>query len=237
MSTRRRGWYSTNRSFSKNIKDYIVPIIWWVLILFLIWSMFFKKTAEVKPTENQVWIAMTSDKDTKATIFYAGWDKKELSEGMSLYKSEKVSVLNWKVKLADDKYSFNLNKLWELKYLEDGWFSLNSWDVWIDTKAALNVEMKFVKLKISENSHVSLAQNEVNSTIYVISWTVEVSNQKWRSTVLSWGEKIEVSRAEASDEKIDLSFRRRRKKFFNWDNNNLNYKYLNNFNRFNKSKF
>ena len=86
MSTRRRGWYSTNRSFSKNIKDYIVPIMWWVLILFLIWSMFFKKTAEVKPTENQVWIAMTSDKDTKATIFYAGWDKKELSEGMSLYK-------------------------------------------------------------------------------------------------------------------------------------------------------
>lgn len=208
MSTRRRGWYSTNRSFSKNIKDYIVPIIWWVLILFLIWSMFFKKTAEVKPTENQVWIAMTSDKDTKATIFYAGWDKKELSEGMSLYKSEKVSVLNWKVKLADDKYSFNLNKLWELKYLEDGWFSLNSWDVWIDTKAALNVEMKFVKLKISENSHVSLAQNEVNSTIYVISWTVEVSNQKWRSTVLSWGEKIEVSRAEASDEKIDLSLKK-----------------------------
>jgi hypothetical protein len=40
------------------------------------------------------------------------------------------------------------------------------------------MEMRFAKLKIPANAHISLSQNEVMSTIYVISGNVEVSNLK-----------------------------------------------------------
>lgn len=207
MSTRRRGWYSNN-NFSKNIKDYIVPIIWWILILFLIWSLFFKKAPEKIDTENQVWILITKDADSKATISYTWWNKKDVEDGAKLFKWEKITVASWRVKINNEDFSFNLNKLWELKYLE-GWdFGFYSGEAWLDTKSAMNLNMNFAKLKISEGSHISLSQNELISTIYVISWKVEVSNLKWRSTILSSMDKLEVSKDDASNEKVDFSIKK-----------------------------
>lgn len=209
--SRRRWSYSVNYSgndFANNIKDYIVPIIAVVLILVLIWSLFFKKENNIAE-ENRVWISITKDTtDSNATILFSSGSKQTFTEGQSLYKSEKIIVSAWRMKVSDGTTSFNINKLWELKYLENGDFQVDSWDVWIDTEKDVNLSMKFAKLKISTGSHLSISQNEVMSTVYVFSWKVEVSNLKWRSTVLAWMEKIEVARAEASDEKIDLAMKK-----------------------------
>ena len=165
--TTRRNRYSWHNSFSKNIKDYIVPIIWWILILFLIWSLFLKwwNKAPVND-ENRVWIAITKDADSWASISYAWWSKRDISEVKALYKWEKITVSSGRVKLSDANVSINLNKLWELKYLENWVLSLYSWEAWVDTNAAIDMEMRFVKLKIPANAHISLSQNEVMSTSY-----------------------------------------------------------------------
>lgn len=207
--TTRRNRYSWHNSFSKNIKDYIVPIIWWILILFLIWSLFLKwwNKAPVND-ENRVWIAITKDADSWASISYAWWSKRDISEVKALYKWEKITVSSGRVKLSDANVSINLNKLWELKYLENWVLSLYSWEAWVDTNAAIDMEMRFVKLKIPANAHISLSQNEVMSTIYVISGNVEVSNLKWKSTVVKAMEKIEIARELASDEKADLELKK-----------------------------
>lgn len=206
--SRRRASYSQNNSFSKGLKDYIVPIVWGILIIFLVYFCFKKDTTVVPSKENQVWINITKEADSSATIFYLNQTKKELEDNAKLYKTERILVSSWRVKVNNEDVSFNLNKLWELTYLENGDFSVSSGEVWIDTKNSVNVDMKFAKLKISKDSHLSVSQNEVNSSINVVSWTVEVLNLKWKNTVLSANESLDVWRAEASDEKIDLSLKK-----------------------------
>lgn len=212
MNNRRRLGYSNHSStsdFSKKIKDYIVPIIAWILILFLIWTFFFKTNSSEKTNlENRIWMSITKDIDSKAIISFKWWKDEELKEWVKLFRWEKIIVSNWRILLSDENISLNLNKLSELKYLENWNFSFDSWEAWIDAVASTNLDMKFVKLKISADSHISISQNEINSTVYVISWKVEVSNLAWKNTVLWSNEKIEVSRAEASDSKIDLSIKK-----------------------------
>ncbi|PZM85717.1 hypothetical protein DLH72_01465 [Candidatus Gracilibacteria bacterium] len=208
MTTRRRGTYSNRKSFSNNIKDYIVPIIAGILILIIIYSFFKGNDKVVVNNENQTGISITRDSDSKATIFYTGGNKKELEDGMELFKGEKITVSAGRIQLKDSKASFNLNKLGELKYLENGDYSLYSGEVWIDTESPINLEMRFAKLKIKEKSHISLSQNEVNSTIHVVSGNVEVSNLSGKSTILTQKEKIEMSREEYSNEKVDLSIKK-----------------------------
>lgn len=208
MSTRRRPWYSHhNNSFLKTLKDYIVPIIWFFLIIFLVYLCVKKPSTDVSTVENQKGIVITKEADSSAFISYQK-TKKELTEGMELYKWEKINVKEWRVKIDNETFSINIKKLWELSYLKDWSFSLTSGEIWVDTTVALTVNMQFAKVKISPNSHLTLFQNEVNSTIYVVSGTVEVSNLKWRNTVLSSKEKIEVSRADAWNEKVDLSIKK-----------------------------
>lgn len=208
MSTRRRTWYSNNKTFIKKIKDYIVPIVWFFLIVFLVYFCVKKPSTDVSSTENQVGISITKEADSLAYIFYQN-SKKELEEWMSLYKWERIKVSEWRVKISNENLSFNIKKLWDLSYLKDWNFSLDSWDVWIDANSPISLDMKFAKLKISWDSHISISQNEVNSTIYVISWTVEVSNLVWKNTILSSKEEIEVARSDASNEKIDLSTKKK----------------------------
>lgn len=202
--SRRRNSYSNSNSFSKSIKDYIIPIIGFILIVVLFYSCFKKENVPVPSNENQVWIVIEKWNNASAKIYYLNWSTKTIDEVQKLFKWEKISVSSGNVKLFDEKADFNLSKLWELKYLENGNFLVSSWDIWVDTKSPLNLDMKFAKLKIFENSHISLSQNEVNSTIQVISWMVEVSNLKWRSTVLSSMESLTINNSQASDEKLTL---------------------------------
>lgn len=200
----RRRW----TSFQKNIKDYIVPIIGLFLILILIIS-FFRWWDEPKvDVENKNWLNISLDGDfSDAVIEYSGWNREDYEWDSDLYKWEKIIVREWYVSLSSPELwaDFKINKLGELKYLESWWFDHTSWDVWIDANSPIDVNMNFAKLKIWENSHISLSQNEVSSTIYLVSWFLEVSNLVWRNTVLSSWEKISISRMDASSEDVDLS--------------------------------
>lgn len=201
--TRRRG----NNAFQKNIRDYIVPIIWGILVLFLIFSIFSWGDDTTTNIENKSWISISLDSETsQATIIYP-WDyKKDIEWETSLYKWEKILVKQWSISMSfDNMINFRINRLWELKYLENGNFAVSSWEVWIDASKPLNLDLNFAKLKIDENSHLSISQNEMWSTIYLVSWFVEVENLVWKNTVLAPWEKITISRSDASKDSLDLT--------------------------------
>jgi len=65
--------------------------------------------------------------------------------------------------------------------------------------------MRFAKVAIGNNSTVSVSQNEVGSTIYLLSGIVEVSNIAGKSTVLTPGQKITISRLDSNKDDIDIS--------------------------------
>jgi hypothetical protein len=123
-----------------------------------------------------------------------------------LYKWEKVIVKEWSVNLASNsEFDFKVGKLWELKYLESWQFEVSSGEVWVNAYVPMNITMNFAKLKIDANTHLSLAQNEMWTTIYLITWFVEVSNLGNKSSVLAPWEKITISRQDASRTDVDLS--------------------------------
>lgn len=202
---RRRG-----NSIQKTIKDYMVPIIWILLVLILIFSIFSgseKITPLENTQENTVWLNVSLDNElSSATIVYP-WDyKTEVEWQIELYKWEKVIVKEWKATIFNSSWlNFRLNKLAELKYLENSGYWIYNWEVWLDTNTAIDIDMNFAKLKIWENSHISFSQNEVWSTIYVISWKAEINNLVWENTVLWSGQKITISRLDASNQDVDLS--------------------------------
>lgn len=202
--TRRRG----SSTLQKNIKDYIVPIIWWILVLFLIFSLFSWDSNDTKSSiENQSWIAITLDwESSQATLIYPGDYKKDLEGEWTLYKWEKILVKQWTASLSfNNLLNFKINRLWELKYWEDSSFTVSSWEVWIDALKSVDLNLSFANLKIDENSHLSVSQNEMGSTVYLISWFVEVTNLVWKNTVLAPWEKITISRSDASKKDLDLT--------------------------------
>lgn len=205
MNRRRSSW------IQKNLKDYIVPIIWWILVIILIFSMFswWSDTVEKNTNtdiENSMWLEVKLDSDfASATVVYP-WDyKKEIESDISLYKWEKVIVKEWSLSIKSTETNFKLNKLGELKYLESWDYALFSGDVWVDTKTSMNLDMRFWKISIWKGSNISVSQNEMGSTVYLISWFAEVSNLVWESTVLASWQKVTVSRSDASNNDLDLS--------------------------------
>jgi len=203
MNVRRRN------PIGKWIKDYMVPIIWFLFILILMFSLFSWNWDTTKDVdlENKVWLELKLDGlNTESYIVYP-WDyKKKIEWSTSLYKWEKVTVKDGSVTLTMNWiWSFKVNKLWEFKYLESWDFSLDSSDLWLNSTQWANINMTFARVKVAESSNISFSQNEMWSTIYLLNWFAEVENLAWESTVLASGQKITISRLNANNEDIDLS--------------------------------
>ena len=184
-----------NINITKSLKDYIVPIIWILLIILLIFSVFTDSNNnsvndQIK-YENQVPLEVKIENDfTQAYIIYAWENKKQIEEQINLYKWEKIQVKEWNVTIDFlSIWDFVLSKLWELEYGENGELNLDSWNLWVNSNSKLNINMKFASVSIWENTHLSLSQNEVWSTIHFLSWEVEVRNLVWESSVLTSGQK------------------------------------------------
>lgn len=197
-------------SLKKNIKDYMAPIIGGLLVLILVVSVFTwsgeETNNETVNHENVSWLDVKLKGDnSEAVVEYPGWNKKEIEGSISLYKWEKVIVKAWSASIDLIDSSFNINKLWEFEYLPNGKYALYSWDLWIDTSSSIDLEMKFWYISVWANSNISFSQNEVWSTIYLISWFAEVSNLVWESTVLAPWEKITISRSDASSWDLEMS--------------------------------
>ena len=196
-----------NQNIIKSFKDYLAPIIIIsIILLFVINSLVWKEdTTKVDNNSSSKLEVTLQSPTTEGYIEYNWWKKTKIEWVVSLYKSEKIQVVSDSVSLKDSLVKFNLNKLWELKYNEDWSYTLYSSDLWVETTSNINIEMRYAKVLASWNSVFALSQNEVASTIYVVSWNVEVKNLAWNSTVIKKWEKLVIMRNDSNDKNKDLS--------------------------------
>jgi len=143
--------------------------------------------------------------DTEGYIIYTWWNKTKLEWKISMYKTEKLSVAKGSLSIKSKTADLVLNKLWELKYNEDWTYTLYSSDLWVKTNSWINIEMRYAKVSSDWSSVFSLSQNEVASTIYVVSWVVKVQNLAWKEAFLQKGDKLVIMRNNTNDDKSDLS--------------------------------
>lgn len=202
-----------NRNAMQNtFKDYLVPIVGWVILLILLFSIFWwddnQETTNTETSENTNPVTVSfSSEWTEAFIMYPGDERKEIQQWASLYKGESVIVKEWIVDLAFwNNNKISLNKVAELKYNEDASLSLYSSDAWISLAENTEVAMRYLNIEAPSWSVLSLTQNEASSTIYVLDWSAKVTNLGWASTsMISW-EKLSVARQFAADGEADLSW-------------------------------
>lgn len=195
-----------NNKVLKTFKDYLVPLIIVLIILLLIINnIFFSKNTWENIQTNYPLKVYVGTPDTEAYIIYSWWNKIKLENEANIYKNEKLSVANWNLNIKDKTTDFVLNKLWELKYNEDWSYTLYSSDLWVKTNSWVNIEMRYAKVSSNSNSIFSLSQNEVASTIYILSWIVDIKNLAWKTTTLQKWDKLVIMRNNANDENLDLS--------------------------------
>ncbi|MGE4444109.1 MAG: hypothetical protein AB7E37_03910 [Candidatus Altimarinota bacterium] len=196
-----------NKKILKTFKDYLVPIFFVVVIfIFILNYIFGGDSTPVETTGDNSSLSLTlSSPQTEAYVEYTGGNKSKIEGDVLLYKSEKLQVASESVKLSEEGVTFHLNRLGELRFNEDKTFTLYSSDLWGDTKKDINIEMRYAKVKAISGSVFSLSQNEVASTIYVVSGTIEVQNLAGASTVLKKGEKLVIMRNNANDKNADLA--------------------------------
>jgi len=208
MNIRRRGW-----SLGKGVKDYIVPIVGVILLAVVLFSIFWTssstETTKIE-IENKIWLAMSLDSETTEGVIVYPWNyKKKIEWNIDIYKWEKVILKNWTASFSlATIWNIKLNKLWELKYLENGNLQLLSSDMWLNSASKISVDMRFAKVKVWENTNISFSQNEMWSTIYLLNGFAEVSNLVGESTVLDSWQKLTISRIEASKTEFDLSLQK-----------------------------
>lgn len=202
-----------NRQYRRNnisntFKDYFVPIVGFVLIVIILYS-FFSGGDEVTSidTENRTGYALNFDGlGTEAFIEYETGKRETVENQAEIFKWEKLIVKEGSVDISIDGITqIKVDKLWELKFNSDGSYSLFSSDAWFSSSSPTNINLRYGTVKTSWRSIISLSQNEVGSTVYVISGTVEVANL-WGQTTLLWkSQKITIPVSDASKEDIDLS--------------------------------
>ncbi len=203
-----------NNNLSKTLKDYAVPFIWLLLILFLLYSIFSgEDTSKIddnmasnfKEVQISLWTI-----DTKAYIIYENWKKVLIEDSISLQKSEKISVEYWSVDINFPFFAkMKLNEKWELLYRNDWSMILKSGDLWIESMRDIDISMKFSELSIPSWSIVNLNQNVLESTIYSIVWNILVSNLAWKSAQLESLEKLSISSKNSISSNINLDSEKR----------------------------
>lgn len=205
--------YRNRNSLQNTLKDYLVPIIGGVILLLIIFRMFSgdsSKTPETPSTNtwsnsNALDISFASE-GAEAFVVYPGDSKQQINDSTDLYKGETLIVKSGQVKLesvSGDKIT--LNKIAELTYADKQSFTLKSSDAWFVLPKASNISMRYANIESWDDSILSLTQNEAGSTIYVLKWLAKVSNLAGIGTTLTHGQKISVSRINASKDDLDIA--------------------------------
>jgi hypothetical protein len=202
-----------NSSLSKTLKDYTVPFIGLLLIVVLVYSVFSwpdkedtninnNDSSNLEYSDSQVSL---DGKDTVAYITYENWKKVKIEGDISIWKSEKVSVESWTITIDFPLVAkMKLPKNWEFIYKEDGSFYLESSDLWVEAIKNIEISMKYANVSLWLWSVSSLNQNEVESTIYSISWDISVSNLAEISSNLENGSKIVIKSINSTLNDIEL---------------------------------
>ena len=190
-------------------KDYLVPIIWWVLILILIYSFLWKDGSSWDTNTSQGWSAadiVFNDASTEAFIIYPGDVREKIVDTTDLYAWETLVVESWSASLTpEDGNSINLNKIAEFKINDDGSYNLYSSDAWIQLEQDTSISMRYANIDAPAGSVISLTQNEAWSTVYVLSWDVKVSNLADVSTLVTKWQKVSVSRLNAAKDDLEIA--------------------------------
>jgi hypothetical protein len=203
-----------NKKIVKNFKDYLIPIIWVIIVFIVILNfIFWGNNDKSKETiVNNVPLELIySDQNTESYIVYASGDKKKVTQNTELYKWEKLQIwTTWDItlKIPNEWWTLVLNRLWELKYNEDASYTLLSSDLWLNTKNKTQIEMRYAKISSTPESVFNLSQNEVASSIYVVYGNVEVTNTAWTKTTLQKWQKLSIMRNESNDKNLDLSLKK-----------------------------
>ncbi len=211
--TNRFAYNSRRTKVKKTIKDYLIPIAGIFIILIILFSVFSwgsnDDTANNDTAIENTASSMTAkidDTETEAYVMDEKEDKKLISSTAKLLPLQKLIVTKWTVSIEHSTIgTFKLNKLWDLEVDKNWLLKLNQSDLWIDAKKWFTIDTTFSKVKVSAWSVISLSQNEALSTIYVISWSAEVSNLIWKKTLLWNLQKLTISNQDASNKDVDLS--------------------------------
>jgi len=202
-----------NRNQLQNtFKDYLVPIVWGVILLVLLFNIFsWEDTASPVNTStsentNSVSVDFRSE-DTQAFIMYPWDERKEIVAWAELFKWETLIVREWVVDLRfENNNNISLNRVAELKYNEDSSLSFFSSEAWLKLVEDTSIAMRYLNIQSPGWSILSISQNEASSSVYVLSWSAKITNLWWASTSLVSGQKISVSRQFASDWDADLAW-------------------------------
>ena len=199
----------------KNLRDYAVPIIAFLIILLIAYnalggdgSQSDEKVLSETETSENIWAKMSInlwDDDTSGSIEYPGWNRDDLVWKEALYPGEKLVVEWWSVTLQDDSgILMKLNKNWELKYEDDWGYLLTSSDLFVKSEGPVNVNLRFLDTNLSAGAIVSLNQNEVASTVNVLAWEVNVKSIAGKSVTLTSWQRLNISSRETTQEDYDI---------------------------------
>ena len=222
-----------------NARDYAVPIVIVLIFLFLGLKLIGWGDSEWVQADNEQVeqddsqkLSLDGSADAIWEIEFSGWDKVDLTEKDWLYPGEQLIVEAGDITMQDGTgLIMKLDTNWELSYETDGWYSLTSSNLFVKNAEAMNLKMRFLNIALEAGSVVSLNQNEVASTVYVLSGTPQVSTFANKSIDLKAWEKISISSIEAADDTYDIDFARQEidNYFFseNWAQSNNLETYLN----------
>ncbi len=204
---------SRNRvsNLSKTLKDYAVPFVWLLLILVLLYSVFSSPSTKNVDIDSSLssnnWSPQVdlSSSDTIAYVVYDSWKKVQIEGLVSLWKLEKVVVELWSVVIDFPLVAkMKLSENWEFKYMQDGSFYLESWDLWVESSRDIDISMRYANASLSLWSISNLNQNELESSVYSIFWKVSVSNLASISTELKNGYKLSLKSSLSTSNEIDF---------------------------------
>lgn len=202
-------WRHWNNKIIKSFKDYMVPIIWVLLISIIIINVITSdKNEKIDIPNNDIWnINVSLNTWSSASVVFDWWDKEDILTDIVLSKSEKLLVKSWSLNISLPLWiwSIVLDELWEFKYTNEWRYSLLLWNLWLDSSSNLSLDSKYLTVEAWAWSIISLEQNEIVSSVYVISWNVIVKNLAWISTSVSSWKKISILRTQWTDENLDLS--------------------------------
>lgn len=203
--------YRKQNTLQNTLKDYIVPIIWGIIILLLLIRFFSWGNDELNnnvwDTNIASWIDITFLNDsTEAFIAFGNNSQEQISQETDLFAGETITVREWVVELSESSGTkINLNRIAEFTYNSDNNYSLKSSDAFLTLNQDSSISMRYAVIDAPAGSVLSLTQNEAGSTIYVLAGNTKVANLAWVDTTLTAWQKISISRINASNEDIDLS--------------------------------
>lgn len=198
----------------KNIKDYIVPIITFLVIFLLIYIAFSwwdnsKTENKISAEQNQLdinWIKINFwDDNTQVEILDSKGKKLSNNNWKKLSIWESIIVKSWDISFNIPwKWDFALNTNWKIVYISDNEIELDSSALWIKTNSNEKIKTRYAEVNIWNDSIANIEQNEVSSTVYLLKWTAEVKTLAWKSTFISAWKKITISNKDASNKDLDM---------------------------------